>query len=291
MKGNWRVTLGIVGLFFFFLVQPTRPQCSLAEWKWCGGKFIQVTNPFLFCLFCFVFPLCTSDTLSAKMLTFGKMYVNNQMVVLCTKFCFVDALKGSNRKWRFWSPCEGGRLRDLLLLTHTSGSWDWCGPHPTHTIGEKHITLIFLPCRIGNIPEYYKRNCSHVVRWVQFSFTYGIFLNHQEFKWAKFFFLSFCWLTANIIIFPDLICRYNTEDTWQTLVAIMRGKKVDIRWRAGETNLALYSLRWSALCFFSPEDIKTDFGLIGTSQPSRITFGRFFRIHLADISTDLKSEA
>lgn len=46
-----------------------------------GSKFIQVTNLFFFC--------CTSDLLSVKMLKkLDTLYVNNQMVVLCTTFCF-----------------------------------------------------------------------------------------------------------------------------------------------------------------------------------------------------------
>lgn len=88
MKGNYEI-LGIVVfcffLFPFFFGKYSPPDHGVLLLSESDGEQIYPGNQRLFFLFLFC---CTSDVLLVKMLTFDKLYVNNQMVVLCTKFCF-----------------------------------------------------------------------------------------------------------------------------------------------------------------------------------------------------------
>lgn len=94
--------------------------------------------------------------------------------------------------------------------------------------------------------------------------------------------MSFCLLASFL-----LICRYNTEEeTRQTLVAIMLGKKADIVGGQMKQTCSLFPL-------LKQQDVRTDFGtdavLIGTVQPSHNTSGHFFwtqKLDISDILTD-----
>lgn len=85
-----------------------------------------------------------------------------------------------------------------------------------------------------------------------------------------FFFLFFLFLLASFL----LICRYNTEETQQTLVAIMLGEKWTLVEGRRKQTCPLFPL-------LQQRDVRTDFGtdavLIETAQPSRDTFGHFFQ--------------
>lgn len=136
MKGNYGI-LGIV-VFCFFLVpfyfgKYSPSDHSVLLLSESDGEQMYPGNQPLFFLFLLC---CTSDVLLVKMLTFDKLYVNNQMVVLCTKFCFVFfffccwskkkmfILKGSYRKWgQFWARMETLACKvvaaDMLAASHS----------------------------------------------------------------------------------------------------------------------------------------------------------------------------
>lgn len=184
------------------------------------------------------------------------------------------------QKWKsYWSLFDG-KTWDLLLQTHQQC---WCGLQASH-----YDPITYL---IGLIEESNRNTLQpHLkISWILIYILY--FFSHQEFRWAS------RWLSACFILTSS---AYIIEETWQTLVAIMLGKKVDIgggQIFKKQKNTALHFLCWSNFSFFAVNQkySKNVYGLIacliGTVQPPLNTSGRFCPTWIMDICIGFTRQA
>lgn len=232
--------------------------------KVMGSNFIQVTN--------FFFPFFLHKWLivcKKKMLTFDKLYVNNQMVVLCTKFCFdfFTVLLIEEKKCLFW--------RDQIKKeNHLKPIWRWkcVGLVANVNLGLVHSashsqyrrkTLYTHFNAISNwkYPRILKTNAT--MSWEEFRFHLHVVFFQPSGVPMSCFFAGY-WLLSS---FPN-------KELWQTLVAIILWQESEHWWSAEETNLLFISTAERTSAFSETYGLILDWAvLIGTVQPSQNTFG------------------
>lgn len=170
------------------------------------------------------------------MLTFVKSYVNNQMIVLCTKFCFdfITVLLIEEKKCLFW--------RDQIKKeNHLKPIWRW---QCVGFVANVNLGLVHSASH-----SQYRRKTLYTHFNAISNWKYSrILKTNATMSWQEFRFhlhvvffqpsgvLMSCFLQAigHFHLFPN-------KELWQTLVAIILWQESEHWWSAEESNLLFIS--------------------------------------------------